>query len=115
MEASQYWCWSVPVELGAPGPGRRIKTLKGRFKVALTMDQRYLSITDLMHAQDQSREFDGLRVGVPIAIGQKTSILVSVKPRGVVVMYSGAPAEFFGSTPLQTRTILHRRRFTALP
>jgi hypothetical protein len=63
-EESQYWYWSVPAELGAPGPGRRIKTLKGRFNVALTMEQRYLSITNLMHAQGQSREFDELRVTV---------------------------------------------------
>jgi hypothetical protein len=64
VETSQNWHWNVPAELGAPGPGRRIKTLKGRFNVALTMDQRYLSITNLMHAQGQSREFDGLRVTV---------------------------------------------------
>jgi hypothetical protein len=64
IEEHQYWYWSVPVELGAPGPGRRIKTLKGRFNVALTADQRYLSITNLMQAQGQSREFDGLRVTV---------------------------------------------------
>jgi hypothetical protein len=64
IEEHQYWYWTVPVELGAPGPGRRIKKVKGRFNVALTMDQRYLSITNLMPAQGQSREFDGLRVTV---------------------------------------------------
>jgi hypothetical protein len=64
METSQYWYWKVPVELGAPRPGRRIKTLRGRFKVALNMDQRYLSITNLMQAQGQAREFDGMGVAV---------------------------------------------------
>ncbi len=64
IEEHQYWYWNVPVELGAPGPGRRIMSFKGRFNVALTVDQRYLSITNLMQAQGQSREFDGLRVTV---------------------------------------------------
>jgi hypothetical protein len=64
IEEHQYWYWSVPVELGAPRSGRRIKMLRGRFNVALTVDQRYLCITNLMQAQGQSREFDGLRVSV---------------------------------------------------
>ena len=64
IEGHPYWYWTAPVELGAPGPGRRIKKVKGRFNVALTMDQRYLSITNLMHAQGQSREIDGLGVTV---------------------------------------------------
>ena len=64
IEEHQYWYWSVPVELEAPRSGRRIKMLRGRFNVALTMDQRYLCITNLMQAQGQSREFDGLRVSV---------------------------------------------------
>lgn len=63
-EEHQYWYWSVPVELEAPRSGRRIKMLRGRFNVALTMDQRYLCITNLMQAQGQSREFDGLPVSV---------------------------------------------------
>jgi hypothetical protein len=64
IEEHQYWYWNVPVELGAPGPGRRIKTLKGRFSIALTMDERYLCITNLMQVREQSREFDALRVTV---------------------------------------------------
>ena len=64
IEEHQYWYWNMPVELGAPGPGRRIRSFKGRFNVALTVDQRYLSITNLMQAQGQSREFDGLRVAI---------------------------------------------------
>lgn len=64
IEEHLYWRWTVPVELGAPEPGRRIKRLRGRFSVALTMDQRYLSITNLMRAQGQSREFDGMGVAV---------------------------------------------------
>jgi hypothetical protein len=56
--------WEVPVELGAPPPGGRIKTLKGRFSVELTVTPRYLCITNLMGAQGQSREFDNLCITV---------------------------------------------------
>jgi hypothetical protein len=59
-----YWSWEVPVEFRAPARGRRVKTLKGRFNVALCMDQRFLTITNLMHAQGQSCEFDGIRLTV---------------------------------------------------
>ena len=56
-----YWQWTVPVGFTAPKPGRHVKALKGRFNVSLCVDQRYLTVTNLMHAQGQSREFDGLR------------------------------------------------------
>jgi hypothetical protein len=64
IEEGQYWHWQVPAEVMAPMPGRRVKTLKGQISVALMMDQRYLSVSNLMHAQGQSCEFDGLRVTI---------------------------------------------------
>jgi hypothetical protein len=60
----RYWNWTVPVEFKAPAPGRSVKTLKGRFNVALTMDQRYLVFTNFMQAAGRSLEFDGLRLTI---------------------------------------------------
>ena len=96
IEEHQYWHWTVPVELEAPRSGRRIKTLRGRFNVALTVDQRYLCITNLMQAQGQSREFDGLRVSVS-EVSEKehyNEVHIEVSAR------AGSPAaRTFGDSP----------------
>ena len=59
-----YWSWKVPVEFRAPAPGRRNNTLKGHFNVALCMNQRYLTITNVMHAEGRSNEFDDIQLTV---------------------------------------------------
>jgi hypothetical protein len=64
IEDRQYRYWRVPAEIIPPAEGRSIKTVKGQFSVALMMDQYYLSLTNVLHAQGKSREFDGLRVTV---------------------------------------------------
>jgi hypothetical protein len=56
--------WQVPVEFNAPGAGRRIRTLKGWFSVALTPGQHYLAFTNVMHAAGQMQEFDGQRLTI---------------------------------------------------
>ena len=59
-----YWNWTVPVAFQAPATGRHIQTLKGHFDVGLRVEQRYLTVTNLMQAQGQSMEFDGLRLTI---------------------------------------------------
>ncbi len=58
------WAWVVPLPLARLEPGRRIRKLKGQFSVGVGLSDRYLTITNLMHAQGKSREFDGLKLTV---------------------------------------------------
>lgn len=61
-EGYNTWAWTVPLHLAKLEPGRRIKTLKGQFSVGLGLSDRYMTITNLIHAQGMSRELDGLAV-----------------------------------------------------
>jgi hypothetical protein len=79
VEGYARWYWKVPMQLGAPRPGGRIKTLKGQFKVAVCVKQTYLTITDLLHAQGQFREYDGLRMTVAKAIADHESYQIEVE------------------------------------
>jgi hypothetical protein len=54
--------WTILIELAEPRPGRRIKELQGELSVAVGIAQRYLAITNLLHAPAQSREFDGIKI-----------------------------------------------------
>lgn len=56
--------WTLPAEVAEPRSGHRIKSLDGELSVATGPPQRYLAITNLMQAQGQSREFDGLKLTV---------------------------------------------------
>jgi len=56
--------WQVPVEFNAPRAGRHIRTLKGRFSLAVTPGQHYLAFTTDLKAAGQEQEFDGVRLGI---------------------------------------------------
>ena len=79
-EGDNTWAWAVPLHLAKVEPGRRIKTLKGQFSAGVGLSDRYLTITNLLHAQGQSREFDGLAVTVKqvTAIGSQHRIQVEL-------------------------------------
>ena len=64
VERNDTWRWTVPLKLKPLAAGRRIKTLKGQFSVGLGPTDRYMTITNVLHARGQSRELDGLRVAV---------------------------------------------------
>jgi hypothetical protein len=85
VESYNTWTWTIPIELTRLADNRRIKVIRGNFSVGIGPMQRDMTITNVMRAQDQSREFDGVKVTV-------TRVTVSDSQHGIDVELS-APAE----------------------
>ena len=62
-EGDNTWAWAVPLHLAKLEPGRRIRTLKGQFSVGVGLSDRYLTITNLLHADSGSVLHDGAQMG----------------------------------------------------
>src|SRR6185436_5445541 len=78
VESNDTGVWTVPLDMGPLGPGRRIKTIKGQFSVGIGLMDRYMTITNLTHAQSKSRELDGLKVVVKQVTGSRYQIDVEL-------------------------------------
>jgi hypothetical protein len=56
--------WTIPFKLSTPRRIHRIKMIRGELSIAIGVPQRYLALTDPLHARGQSREFDGTRIAI---------------------------------------------------
>ena len=79
VEGYSRWYWKVPMDLDAPRPGRRIKTIKGQFNVGVCVKQARLTITNVLRAQGQFREYDGLRMTVAKAVVDHESCQIELE------------------------------------
>jgi hypothetical protein len=107
-----HWTWKVPIDLAAVGPGRRIKTIKGRFGIGVGPADQIMTLANLAQAQGKSIRLDGVEVMVRrfTATGSQHRVdLEASAPAGspYTLIFSTEPGAYLWDDSRQT-VLAHR-------